>query len=157
MSDRCTIWYMITDKSIEIDAPAPVVWQVFSDVERWSEWTESVDQVTGLDGPELEVGRRFRIEQPKFPKLVWQVTELEPGRSWTWRQKSPGGTTLAVHEVEPLGPDRTLVKQRIDQRGPIGWVVGKLTKKLTHRYMEMEAEGLKARSEERRRHDAPSS
>src|SRR5688572_11970112 len=118
---------MITDSSIEIDAPASVVWEVFADVERWAGWTESVERVTALDGPGLAVGKRFRIEQPKFPKLVWEVTEVTPGRSWTWRQRSPGGTTFATHEVVPQGIDRTLVNQRIDQRGPIGWVVGKVT------------------------------
>ena len=147
---------MITEGVVEIDAPASVVWDVFSDVERWAEWTESVDRITALDGAEVAVGNRFRIEQQKFPKLVWQVTEVEPGVSWTWRQKSPGGTTFATHEVVPQGDRRTLVRQRIDQRGPFGWIVGKVTRKLTNTYLEKEAEGLKARSEERARHDAPS-
>jgi uncharacterized membrane protein len=140
---------MITDASIEIDAPAATVWSVFVDVERWAEWTESIESITALDGPGIEVGRRFEIKQPRFPKLVWEVTEVDPGVSWTWRQKSPGGVTLATHEVVPLAPDRTLVRQRIDQRGPIGALVGVLTKRLTVRYLDIEGRGLKARSEER--------
>ena len=146
---------MITDSSIEIDAPAAVVWDVFADVERWPEWTASVRRLTALDGPGIEVGHRFRIEQPRFPKLVWEVTDVAPGASWTWRQRSPGGTTLATHEVVAHGPDRTLVRQRIDQRGPIGVVVGRLTRRLTTRYLDLEARGLKAASEARRRQDAP--
>lgn len=148
---------MITDSSIEIDAPAPVVWDVFADVERWAEWTASVDAIEALDGAGIAVGKRFRIAQPKFPKLVWQVTAVDPGTSWTWRQRSPGGTTLATHEVESLGDGRTLVRQRIEQRGPIGVLVGRLTKGLTRRYLDLEARGLKARSEEQHRSaDAPS-
>lgn len=140
---------MNTDTQIEIEAPAPVVWDVYADVERWPEWAESFDAVVALDGPELEVGRRFEIKQPKFPKLVWEVTEVAPGRGWTWRQRSPGGTTVAVHEVVPQGPHRTLVRQGIDQRGPVGALVGLLTRGLTRRYLDMEARGLKARSEQR--------
>ena len=146
---------MITDAEIEIDAPARVVWDVFADVERWSEWTASVDGLVALDGPGIEVGKRFEIDQPRMPKLVWQVTEVEPGRSWTWVQRSPGGTTLASHVVEPVGDGRTLVRQRIDQRGPVGVAVGVLMRRLTRRYLELEAQGLKARSEERHRADAP--
>lgn len=145
---------MITDSSVEIDAPATVVWDVYADVERWAEWTASVRRTVALDGPGLEVGKRFQIDQPRFPKLVWEVTEVEPGVSWTWRQRSPGGTTLASHEVVPLGPERTLVRQRIDQRGPIGRLVGALTRRLTHRYLELESAGLAAASEARYRDGA---
>jgi len=139
---------MITESSIEIEASPEVVWGVFADVERWPSWTGSVRRVTPLDGPELAVDRRFEILQPRFPRLVWTVTELDPGRGWTWRQRSPGATTLAVHEVMPLdGGRRTLVRQRIDQRGPGGLLVGLLTRRLTRRYLDMEAQGLKRAAE----------
>jgi hypothetical protein len=138
---------MITDDSIQIEAPPEVVWSVYAEVEHWSDWTESVDRVIGLDGSDLAIGRRFEIKQPKFPKLVWKVTDVDPGRSWTWVQRSPGGTTVAVHEVVDLGDGRTEVRQRLDQGGPIGALVGRLTAGITRRYLAMEAAGLKAASE----------
>ena len=106
-------------------------------------------QIEALDGPGLAVGKRFAIKQPRMPRLVWEISTLEPGASWTWRQGSPGGLTLAVHEVVPLGPERTLVRQRIDQRGPVGTLVGALMRGLTRRHLAMEAAGLKARCEHR--------
>ena len=90
---------MITDGGVEIEAPAGVVWDVFSDVERWPEWTASVTRLVALDGPGLAVGKRFEIKQPRMPKLVWEITELTPGSSWTWVQRSPGGMTVARHDV----------------------------------------------------------
>jgi uncharacterized membrane protein len=147
---------MITERSIEIDAPADVVWEVFTEAERWPEWTASVDAVTALDGPGIEVGKRYEIKQPRFPKLVWEVTAVEPGTSWTWRQRSPGGTTDATHELVAKGEGRTLVRQVIDQRGPVGALVGRLSRGLTVKYLELEGQGLKARSEERAGHpDGP--
>ena len=115
---------MITETSIEIEAPAAVVWDVYAAVEGWPTWTESVTEVEALDAPDLAVGRRYAITQPKFPRLVWEVTELDPGRSWLWRQSSPGGTTLAHHRVEAIGDSRARVTQGVDQRGPVGVVVG---------------------------------
>lgn len=147
---------MITENSIEIGAPAAVVWDVFVDVQRWPEWTASVERVTPLDGPDIALGKRFEIKQPRFPKLVWEVTAVDPGVAWTWRQRSVGGTTLATHEVMQQRDDRTVVRQRIDQRGPIGAVIGVLTRRLTRRYLDLEAKGLKARAEESRRRDASS-
>jgi uncharacterized membrane protein len=142
---------MITDASIEIDAPAPVVWDVFADVEHWPSWTASVTSLTALDGPSLEVGKRFEIHQPKMPKLVWRVTSVDQGQGWTWSVRSPGARTEAVHEVVPLGEERTLVRQRIDQRGPFGALVGVLMRRTTRRYLDIEGEGLKATSEARYR------
>jgi uncharacterized membrane protein len=140
---------MITHSSVEVAVPATAVWAVYADVERWPEWTASITRIEALDGPELAIGKRFAIKQPRLPRLVWEISELEPGASWTWRQGSPGGLTLAVHEVVPLGPERTLVRQRIDQRGPVGTLVGVLMRGLTRKYLAMEAAGLKARCEHR--------
>jgi uncharacterized membrane protein len=141
---------MITDSSIEINAPAARVWDVFTDVERWPEWTASVTRLVALDGPGLAVGKRFAIKQPRLPKLVWEVSDVADGTSWTWVQHSIGGRTIARHDVIPTADDRTLVRQRIDQQGPIGALVGRLMRGTTKRYLELEAGGLKARSEQRR-------
>jgi uncharacterized membrane protein len=140
---------MMTESSVEIAAPAAAVWAVYADVESWPEWTTSITRIEPLDGPQLAVGKRFAIKQPRLPRLVWTVSELDPGAAWTWQQGAPGGLTLAVHEVVALDPERTLVRQRIDQRGPIGALVGVLMRGLTRRYLALEGEGLKARGEHR--------
>ena len=139
---------MNREQHIEIDAPADTVWAVFSDVVRWPEWTASVNRVVPIDGPELVVGAQFAIEQPRLPKIVWEVIELDRGRTWKWRSTSVGPTTIAWHEVSPLDDGRTLVRQGIDQRGFLAPLIGLLTARVTERYLEMEARGLKARSEQ---------
>src|SRR4051812_25422716 len=140
---------MITESSVAIEAPPSLIWDVYADVERWSQWTASIRSVTALDGPEIAAGHRFEIRQPRFPKLVWVVTAVEPGVSWTWQHKSFGGTTVASHELTSSGR-RTTVGQRIEQRGPIGVTVGLMIRGLTKRYLTMEGEGLKARVEQLR-------
>ncbi|KUI13226.1 polyketide cyclase [Mycobacterium lehmannii] len=150
---------MITECGAEIDAPAAVVWDVFSDVERWPEWTASVTRLVALDSRELSVGNRFEIKQPRMPKLVWEVTEVTPGVSWTWVQRSPGGLTVARHHVSPVSADSracTRIHQRLEQRGPVGALVGSLMRPMTKRYLDLEAEGLKARCEQLHRLDGPS-
>ena len=148
---------MITEDSVEIDAPPQLVWEVFSDVERWPEWTASVTSLVALDGPGLAVGKRFAIKQPRMSKLVWKVTEIDPGSSWTWEQRSPGAIGHARHDVIAQPGGRTLVRQQIDQRGVLGALVGRLMVTMTKRYLELEAQGLKARSEQLSRADGPHS
>jgi uncharacterized membrane protein len=144
---------MITEDSIEIDASPQLVWDVFSDVQRWPEWTPSVTSLVGLDGPALAVGRRFAIKQPGMSKLVWRVTQIDPGSSWTWVQRSPGVLVSARHHVIAQPGGRTLVRQQLDQGGLIGTLVGRLMLSKTRRFLELEAQGLKARSEQLSRAD----
>ena len=69
--------------SITIDAPIEVVWSVFKDVERWPTWASCFTSVELIDGP-MRLGAKARIRQPRLPTVVWEVTNWEPGRSWTW-------------------------------------------------------------------------
>ncbi|MFZ0906301.1 MAG: SRPBCC family protein [Mycobacterium sp.] len=144
---------MFTEDSVEIDAPPHLVWEVFSDVERWPDWTASVTSLVGRDGPDLAVGKRFAIKQPGMQKLMWRVTEIEPGSSWTWVQRSPGVLVTARHYVSAQPGGRTLVRQQLDQRGALGALVGRLMVKKTKRFLELEGQGLKARSEQLSRAD----
>ncbi|BBZ45175.1 SRPBCC family protein [Mycobacterium parmense] len=139
---------MIIEDSIRIDAPPQVVWDVFSDVEHWPQWTASVTSLAGLDGSALAVGNRFAIKQPGLQRLIWKVAEIEPGTCWTWVHRSPGVRVIARHHVTGLPGGRTLVRQELDQRGLLGALVGRLTVKRTKRFLAMEANGLKARSEQ---------
>jgi hypothetical protein len=70
-----------------------------------------------------------------------------PGASWTWVQHSPGGVTSARHQVSAVGTSATLVRQELEQRGILGSLVGVLMRQMTQRYLALEAQGLKARSE----------
>jgi uncharacterized protein YndB with AHSA1/START domain len=142
---------MINSSSVDIDAPADLVWEIFTDVEHWPDWTASVTRLSGLDGAQLAVGRRFEIKQPRMPRLRWTVTDITPGASWTWVQRAPGGLTSARHEVVPTANGRTVVRQQLEQRGLIGSLVGVLMRRMTRRYLDLEAQGLKARSEDLRK------
>jgi uncharacterized protein YndB with AHSA1/START domain len=132
--------------SVDIAAPPETVWSVMVDGERWHEWTPSVRSIRMLDGGPLAIGSRALIRQPRFPPAVWQVTALEPGRSFTWRSGAPGMRVYAQHSVEPI-PSGTRATLRLRYEGVLGGLVARLTRAITDRYLEYEAAGLKKRSE----------
>ena len=138
---------MKTQATIQINASADRVWEVFSDVEQWPSWTPSVTSLEPLDGSALAVGRRFRIKQPWLPTLVWEVTAVDAQRGWAWTVKSPGARTTAIHDIAPGGAGECLVTQVIEQHGPLGVLSGLLTRRLTRKYLDLEGQGLKAQSE----------
>jgi uncharacterized membrane protein len=134
-------------RSVEIAAPARSVWNTWVDVERWPEWTTSVTRSTVLDPGPLHVGSRVRVQQPRLPTVVWRVDELEQDQSFVWSSRSAGVTTIASHRITPSGGDRVTALLTLDQSGWLAPVIGFLAGRLTRRYLDMEATGLKSRSE----------
>jgi ligand-binding SRPBCC domain-containing protein len=134
------------DYSVSIDAPADVVWKHISDVAHWPDWTDSVRKVEPLDTGELAVGHKARVFQPKLPKAVWTVTAIEPGRSFTWVNKTPGLTSTGIHSVVPTA-DGSQATLTLEQHGLLAPLVRLLTGKMTQRYVELEGNGLKRVSE----------
>ena len=133
--------------TVEIGASPERVWEVLADVERWSEWTETVTAVSRLDDGPLRSGSRAKINQPKIPETEYVVTEFEPGRSFTWIATGPGVTTTARHALEALPDGGTRVRLSVDQAGLVGVVMGRFYRRMTDRYLANEAAGLKARCE----------
>ena len=127
-----------------IDAPAQPVWEVLFDVARWPEWTPTIDSVERLDAGPLQVGSRARVRQPKLPQALWEVTEVVDGRSFTWEARGPGLRTIARHEVVPDGAGSHITLS-IEQTGPMGAVAALVWRRLTPRYIELEAESLDKR------------
>ena len=137
----------IFESSVDIDRPAEAVFAVFSDVAAWPSWTESITSVELLtDGP-LHVGSQAKVRQPKLPPATWTVTELVPGRSFTWEARGPGVRSVGRHEVEPRNSGST-ARSILEQHGPLGLVLGTVYAGLTRRYLAMESAGLKGRCEQ---------
>ena len=136
------------EATTDVAAPAERVFDVYADVEHWPDWTASVTSVERLDEGPLRVGSRARIKQPRLPVAVWEVTDLVPGRSFTWMARGPGIVTTGSHVVAPAGRgDRVRVTAALEQGGVLGPLLGLLTKRLTNRYLDIELRGLKAHCE----------
>ena len=134
-------------RAVDILSPADRVWSVMSDVERWHEWTPSITSVRRLGSAAFGVGARALVRQPKFPPALWRVTELVPGRSFTWVSVAPGLRVIGRHTVEPTADGSRAVLD-LELHGLFGGLWGRLTNDITERYLAFEAAGLKARSED---------
>lgn len=132
--------------SIEIRAPAELVWQIQTDVARWPEWAASVSRVELLTPLPLSVGSSVRLSQPGFPAAVWTVTALEPGVHFVWESHSPGVKAVAQHMLTPTAAG-CVVDLCVVYEGVLGGVVGFLMRHVTRRFLEMEARGLKWQAE----------
>ena len=140
---------MQCDTAIDIAAGAGDVWSVLMDVESWPEWTASMSSVKRLDVGPFRMGSHVRILQPKLPRAVWTVTEVDPVRSFTWVASGPGFTTTAEHRVEPASERSVRVSLSLRQSCALAPILGLFLSGITRRYVTLEAEGLKRRCEAR--------
>lgn len=122
----------------QVDAPPERVWEVMIDVARWPEWTPTVTSVEPLDGGPLAVGSRVRIRQPRLATATWVVTEVAPGHRFTWEATAPGIRSVATHEVVAEGYG-SRVSLAVTQHGPMGAVAALVWRRLTQRYVDLEA------------------
>ena len=135
--------------SIDIEAPPERVWDTTIDIERWPEWTPTVRRARRLDSGPLGVGSRVRIDQPKLPPTVWVVDALEPRRMMTLKSGVPGMRVIAHHRLEPKGKGCALTLS-LRFEGLFGGLLARWTRDLNHRYLAIEAGGLKRHCETRR-------
>jgi uncharacterized membrane protein len=135
-----------TLKTVTIDAPPGRVFAVLKDVERWPEWTPTMLSVERLDGGPFAVGSTAQVRQPKLRPAVWQVTEIEEGRNFTWTARSPGVRMTAGHLVEPHGRG-SRVALSLQMSGLLAPLASRLYGKLIDQYVATEAQGLKLRCE----------
>jgi uncharacterized protein YndB with AHSA1/START domain len=143
-----TVGCMRFEATIDVAASAQLVFEVYTDVERWPEWTDSVTSAERLDQGPLSVGSSARIKQPRLPAAVWEVTEVVAGHSFTWMARGPGIITTASHVVTaPAGGGPVTVTASLEQAGLLGPLFGFLTKNLINRYLQIELRGLKAHCE----------
>jgi len=115
-------------------------------VERWPEWTSTMTSVRRMDSGPFAVGTRARVQQPKLLPAVWQVTELDKQKAFTWVNRNPGVQVTARHQVEQKG-SRSRATLSLQFSGLLGPLVARLYRNLNERYLAIEAKGLKERCE----------
>ena len=135
------------EKSIEIDAPQQRVWDVLSAIEAWPQRIETVEDVELVTPAPITRGSRVRLKQPELPEGTWDITVWDAPSYFEWTQKTAGITSVAGHRVEAQGEGRSRLTLTLDMRGFLIPIIALFYKKLTNRYMNLEAEGMKRAAE----------
>jgi uncharacterized membrane protein len=136
------------ERSIDIAAPQQRVWDVLTDIAAWPQRIETVDVVELLTPAPVGAGSRVRLNQPKLPEGIWEVTAWDAPSFFEWRQQSGGVAAVAGHRVEALDDGRARLTLTLEMRGLLVPVVGRFYRGLTNRYMAIEAEGMRRVAED---------
>jgi uncharacterized protein YndB with AHSA1/START domain len=132
--------------TVNIDAAPEKVFAVLCDVERWPDWSSTMISVRRMESGAFGVGSTARVRQPRLRPAVWQVTQFEHNRNFTWTTRSPGLRMTAGHSIELHGTG-SCVALSFELSGFIAPLASRLYSGLIERYLTTESQGLKKRSE----------
>jgi hypothetical protein len=117
---------MTAAASIELDAPVEQVWQVVTDLERYSDWNPCFSEVRGTlrANDRLDIGLRLPDSAPLARPVSALVLDIHRHRRLRWLLVSPSSRTAdqpsgeieeGVYDVElvPLGESRVRLVQRL--------------------------------------------
>jgi uncharacterized protein YndB with AHSA1/START domain len=87
--------------SIEISAEPELVWRLLTEFEHWPTWGPSVRAVES-DAPVVAPGVKGRVQTPLRFWVPFEITEVTPGRSWSWKV---AGIPATGHEIREVATD----------------------------------------------------
>ncbi|KKK92304.1 hypothetical protein LCGC14_2704260 [marine sediment metagenome] len=112
-------------RSLTINAPPAQVYEAFIDLSRWLEWNPHLREVRPLSEGPLTPGSRARVALKLNPlPSVWEVTEVNPGRSFAWASSLLPGLRLVFDHVAESADGGTRATLRIDIEGPLAFLAG---------------------------------
>lgn len=133
-------------RSVAIAAPAALVWELTVDIEAWPRLSPSMSEVRRLDAGPLQVGSEAEVTQPGLRPATWRVTTLEPGQLFVWASSATGVKSVGEHLIVPDG-DGCKLMLRINQTGPLAWLVGLVYGRKIRQFVEAELEGFRTAAE----------
>lgn len=95
----------VIDKTLDINAPAEVVWEVITDFASYSEWNPFILECESTLKPGDPIDLKVRIFSVPQGQREW-VEEIVPGRRFAYAMKPmPAGalSSQRSHNIEPHG------------------------------------------------------
>jgi uncharacterized protein YndB with AHSA1/START domain len=105
------------EHSADSKASPASVWDRYTDVDNWSQWSTKGVEESSLDG-EFEVGSKGMSKAPHMPKGKFELIEVEPEERFVSKATFPGGTMHFEHILDATdGGTRITHKASLD--GPL--------------------------------------
>jgi len=128
------------EHSAESEAEPAAVWERYTDVERWKQWSPNGVEESSLDG-KFEAGSTGHSKAPHLPKGKFELVEVEPERRFVSRSSFPGGSLTFEHMLEPTdGGTRITHKASLD--GPLSFLWNPVVSRIVKRGLPSGVERL---------------
>ncbi|HET6552968.1 MAG TPA: SRPBCC family protein [Dyella sp.] len=104
------------EESIEIEAPAARVWQLFRDVAGWKRWNAGIEHIE-LHGP-FATGTTFTMQPPGEDAFVSTLIAVSENAGFTDETVIDGTRVVVEHRIEPTSAGGARVTYATQIHGP---------------------------------------
>jgi hypothetical protein len=109
----------IIDKTVDINVPAEVVWEVLTDLLHYGEWNPFVEQCESSLKPDEPINMKVRIgSQLQTANEV--IVDMQPKQFFSYRMKPvpPGAlSSFRSHKIESLANERVRYHSHFELKG----------------------------------------
>ncbi|WP_330249540.1 SRPBCC domain-containing protein [Nocardia sp. NBC_00565] len=141
---------LVIDATVEIDAPAELVWQVITDFPRYGEWNPFCVEASSTLVPGEPIDMLVKTSGSSTRRQREWIRSHTPGTEFSYSMKpTPVGAlhSLRSHKVTALTPDRTRYESHFELAGWLQPVVAALLgKNLKNGFAGM-TEGIQKQAE----------
>ncbi len=118
---------MKIEHRLGVQAPAPLVWEIVHDLERWPEWNPVYKQVEGRVGYGETLKLRVALPDQPDRDIVATVIDWSPNEALHWRVSMLGGLvrTIRYLEIEAMSETGCVFSNGEIFRGLLGPTVGR--------------------------------
>jgi hypothetical protein len=120
------------EHSADSAASKEAVWQRYSDVTQWSDWSPAIEWAR-LKGP-FEVGAKGKSKARGAPASGFRLVRVEPNAVFATEAWLPGARLLFEHFIEP-GTSGVRITHRATLSGPVArlyerWIASLISQSL---------------------------
>lgn len=134
-------------RTVHIEAPPERVWHLMVEVEGWPRFAPHFKSIERKDEGSFALGSKVKVTPRGSTGSIFEVTEFEAGRSFTWEADMlPGAHLAAAHVIESEDGGKRLAL-RLTSSGPLAALLAPVLGVIFRRPLRQVAEGLKAHCE----------
>ncbi|WP_028080251.1 SRPBCC domain-containing protein [Solimonas soli] len=140
----------IIDKTVDINAPADVVWEVISDLAKYPEWNPFCVECRSTLRPGDPIDMKVRLTARPQAQREW-MKEYTAGKGFAYSMKPvPGGalSSRRSHEITPVDGARSRYRSHFQLQGWLSVVVLALFRRALENGFAGMTAGVKQRAEE---------
>jgi uncharacterized protein YndB with AHSA1/START domain len=134
-----------TKASAETSGSADAVWAAWEDAAHWNRWHPMI-QDSHLDGP-FAARTRGTVTPTKGRKGSFELTEVQPPKSWASRARMPGGALDFRYALTPTDTG-TRITMEAAISGPLGFLYRRMIGRLCEEGLPAAVQNLKAIAEQ---------